>query len=724
MNMFRKTKPAADAAQTPAVPAASETLASKSTYDPNDKSAPVLEVKDLRVSFASEAGTVRAVRGMNFQLHRGETLGIIGESGSGKSVTSMSIMGLLDSNAKVEGSITYHGEELLTKTDAEMSKIRGKGIAMVFQDPLSALTPVFSIGEQMAEALTIHNPKMSAEDVRKRSIELLTLVGIPNAEERLKSYPHQFSGGMRQRVVIAMAIANDPDVIIADEPTTALDVTIQAQVLDVLKKAQQETGAALIFITHDLGVIAGIADEIIIMYAGRPVEKGSVDDIFYRPVMPYTMGLLGAVPRPDKSKSSRLVPIPGSPTNLVNLPKGCPFAPRCPMAEDKCRTAEPDLLPVVGRDGQVAACYRSGEIVAKNLTFRDVYQVGEGIKSKFDGVPREDRAVVLDVKDLKKTFPLTSGGFLRRKIGVVKAVDDVTLDVREGETVALVGESGSGKSTTLLEIMDLKKPESGSITLFGQKVGEKMSRQTKRDLHSHVQYVFQDPMSSLDPRLPVYDILAEPLKVLHKSKAEINTRIDELMKLVELNPDQVDRFPTQFSGGQRQRIAIARALAVNPQLILLDEPVSALDVSIQAGVINLLEDLQNKLGVAYLFVAHNLSVIRHISSRVAVMYLGRIVELGPTDEIFDHPLHPYTEALLSAMPAPDPQYERTHNRIVLQGELPSPTEKIEGCPFASRCPLRLTLSEEQRRMCDTQPPKLHQWSGEDRQVACHFAAMA
>ncbi|MBW3093691.1 ABC transporter ATP-binding protein [Bifidobacterium sp. 82T10] len=722
--MFRKTKPAADAAQTPAVPVASETLASKSTYDPNDKSAPVLEVKDLRVSFASEAGTVHAVRGMNFQLHRGETLGIIGESGSGKSVTSMSIMGLLDSNAKVEGSITYHGEELLTKSDAEMSKIRGKGIAMVFQDPLSALTPVFSIGEQMAEALTIHNPKMSAEDVRKRSIELLTLVGIPNAEERLKSYPHQFSGGMRQRVVIAMAIANDPDVIIADEPTTALDVTIQAQVLDVLKKAQQETGAALIFITHDLGVIAGIADEIIIMYAGRPVEKGSVDDIFYRPVMPYTMGLLGAVPRPDKSKSSRLVPIPGSPTNLVNLPKGCPFAPRCPMAEDKCRTAEPDLLPVVGRDGQVAACYRSGEIVSKNLTFRDVYQVGEGIKSKFDGVPREDRAVVLDVKDLKKTFPLTSGGFLRRKIGVVKAVDDVTLDVREGETVALVGESGSGKSTTLLEIMDLKKPESGSITLFGQKVGEKMSRQTKRDLHSHVQYVFQDPMSSLDPRLPVYDILAEPLKVLHKSKAEINTRIDELMKLVELNPDQVDRFPTQFSGGQRQRIAIARALAVNPQLILLDEPVSALDVSIQAGVINLLEDLQNKLGVAYLFVAHNLSVIRHISSRVAVMYLGRIVELGPTDDIFDHPLHPYTEALLSAMPAPDPQYERTHNRIVLQGELPSPTEKIEGCPFASRCPLRLTLSEEQRRMCDTQPPKLHQWSGEDRQVACHFAAMA
>ena len=723
MNMFRKTKPANQSAQN--TQSSRQTQSATSTYDPSDPNAPVLEVKDLRVSFASEAGTVRAVRGMNFQLHRGETLGIIGESGSGKSVTSMSIMGLLDSNAKVEGSITYHGEELLTKSDAEMSKIRGNGIAMVFQDPLSALTPVFSIGEQMAEALTIHNPQMNTEDVRKRSIELLTMVGIPNAEERLKSYPHEFSGGMRQRVVIAMAIANNPDVIIADEPTTALDVTIQAQVLDVLRKAQKETGAALIFITHDLGVIAGIADEIIIMYAGRPVEKGSVDDIFYRPVMPYTMGLLGAVPRPDKSKSNRLVPIPGSPVNLVSLPKGCPFAPRCPMAEDRCRTAEPDLLPVAGRDGQIAACYRAKEIVDRKLTFLDVYKVGQGVHSKFEGVPRDQRGVVLDVKDLKKTFPLTSGGFLRRKIGVVKAVDDVTLDVREGETVALVGESGSGKSTTLLEIMDLKKPEGGSITLFGQNVGEKMSRKVRAELHSHVQYVFQDPMSSLDPRLPVYDILAEPLKVLHKSKSEINTRIDELMKLVELNPDQVDRFPTQFSGGQRQRIAIARALAVNPQLVLLDEPVSALDVSIQAGVINLLEDLQNKLGVAYLFVAHNLSVIRHISSRVAVMYLGHIVELGPTDDIFDHPLHPYTEALLSAMPVPDPQYERTHNRIVLQGELPSPTEKIEGCPFASRCPLRLTLSDEQRRMCDTQPPKLHEWAGvDDRQVACHFVATA
>ena len=711
MNLFRKTRHTAE----------TETMHARRVAAAQGDV--VLSVRDLHVDFASEAGTVRAVRGMNFDLRRGETLGIVGESGSGKSVTSLAVMGLLDSNAKVTGSITFRGEELLTKSDVEMSKIRGDGIAMVFQDPLSALTPVYSIGDQMKEALVIHNPDMTAEQIEKRSIELLELVGIPNAKDRLKSYPHQFSGGMRQRVVIAMAIANNPDVIIADEPTTALDVTIQAQVLDVLKRAQRETGAALIFITHDLGVIAGTADQIIVMYAGRPVEKAPVDDIFARPVMPYTMGLLGAVPRPDRDKTERLVPIPGSPVNLAALPKGCPFAERCPLAINICRVSEPELKPVPGRDGQSVACHRMTDILERGLTFRDVYEVGESVESKFAGVPRDQRAVVLDVQNLKKTFPLTSGGFLRRKIGEVHAVDDVTLEVREGETVALVGESGSGKSTTLLQIMNLRQPESGSIELFGHPIVKGMPRAERRELHRNVQYIFQDPMSSLDPRLPVYDILAEPLKVLGWDKKRINDRIGELMQLVELNPDQVDRFPTQFSGGQRQRIAIARALAVNPKLVLLDEPVSALDVSIQAGVINLLEDLQNKLGVAYLFVAHNLSVVRHISSRIAVMYLGRIVESGTTRDVFVHPLHPYTQALMSAVPVPDPVVERQRHRVVLQGELPSPTERIVGCPFASRCPLRPTLSAEQQKLCDTQPPLLTvQQPGHD--VACHFAKVS
>ena len=517
-------------------------------------SEPVISVRDLTVSFASEAGTVRAVRGMNFDLYPGKTLGIVGESGSGKSVTSMAIMGLLDKNASVKGSITYHGEELLSKSDLEMSEIRGKGIAMVFQDPLSALTPVFSIGDQIKEALVTHNPKMTEQQIHDRSIELMNLVGIPDPEGRLKSFPHEFSGGMRQRVMIAMAIANDPDVIIADEPTTALDVTIQAQVLEVLRKAQRETGAAVIFITHDLGVIAGVADDIVVMYAGRPVEKADVDSIFDHPAMPYTMGLLGAVPRSDREHK----------------------------------------------------------------------------------IPREKR----------------------------------------------------------------------------------------RELRSAVQYVFQDPMSSLDPRLPIYDILAEPMKVQHYSKEQIRERIGELMRLVELNPDQVDRFPTQFSGGQRQRIAIARALSVNPQLVLLDEPVSALDVSIQAGVINLLEDLQNKLGVAYLFVAHNLSVVRHISSRVAVMYLGCIVESGDTEDVFEHPLHPYTQTLISAVPVPDPKAERTRQRIVLEGEVPSPTETFEGCPFMGRCPLMPKLSAEQQARCRGERPALRPYDTSrpsGHQVACHFA---
>ncbi|MFU0538664.1 ABC transporter ATP-binding protein [Gardnerella vaginalis] len=606
----------------------------------NQNNEPLLSVRNLQVSFASEAGTVHAVRNMNFDLYRGKTIGIVGESGSGKSVTSLAVMGLLDKNASVKGSVVYKGEELLTKSDAEMSKIRGKNIAMVFQDPLSALTPVFSIGDQLKEALVIHNPNMTEEQIRDRSIELLNLVGITKPAERLKSFPHEFSGGMRQRVMIAMAIANNPDIIIADEPTTALDVTIQAQVLDVLKKAQRETGAAMIFITHDLGVIAGVADEVIVMYAGHLVEHNSVEEIFANPTQPYTIGLLGAVPRVDQKRTRRLTPISKPTMDML-------------MEEEKSG----DTSNMMGLE-------------AESETVRALLhaETEKTIKPMFEGIPREDRKVVLDVKGLVKTFPITGGGFLRRKVGEVRAVDGIDLEIREGETVALVGESGSGKSTTLMEIMSLKKPEAGSITVFGTELNDKLTNEQRRELRSKIQYVFQDPMSSLDPRMLVYDILAEPLHVQKKSKEEIRQRIAELMQLVELNPDQVDRFPTQFSGGQRQRIAIARALAVNPKLLLLDEPVSALDVSIQAGIINLLEDLQDKLGVAYLFVAHNMAVVRHISSRIAVMYHGRIVESGETDEVFDNPKHPYTKALISAVPIPDPAIEKNRKRIILNEE--------------------------------------------------------
>ena len=684
------------------------------------KGDPIMQVRDLHVSFATEAGVCRAVRGVNFDLWRGRTLGIVGESGSGKSVTALSLIGLLDDNAKVTGSIIMNGEELIGKTDEEMSEIRGERIAMVFQDPLSALTPMFTIGDQIAEGLITHHPDMSKQQIHDRCVELLDLVGIPQPEERLSSFPHQFSGGMRQRVMIAIAIANNPDVIIADEPTTALDVTIQAQILDVLAKAQKETGAAVVLITHDLGVVAGAADDILVMYAGRPVERASIDDIFQHPSMPYTMGLLGAVPKPHIAASQRLVPIQGNPPSLVDIPKGCPFSPRCPLATPECSLSEPNLEVVDANSGHLASCRRLQEIIDKNMKYTDVFPVPDLLPADWADVPRDQRPVTLEVDHLVKHFPLTGGGMFRRTIGQVAAVDDVTFKIRQGETLALVGESGSGKSTTLMEIMNLMKPEDGRIVVLGHDLAELKKKAERKALRKDLQIIFQDPMSSLDPRMPIYDVLAEPLKVHKWSKEKINRRIGELMELVGLNPDYVDRFPAQFSGGQRQRISIARALATDPKVLLLDEPIASLDVSIQAGIINLLEDLQAKLKISYLFVAHDLAVIRHISDRVAVMYLGQVVELGETEDVFTHPRHPYTQALLSAIPVPDPVVERPRQRIILKGDLPSPSEKHPGCRFASRCPVKLRLTPEQQKMCETKRPVLTSDDQIATEFACHF----
>ena len=684
------------------------------------KGDPIMQVRDLHVSFATEAGVCRAVRGVNFDLWRGRTLGIVGESGSGKSVTALSLIGLLDDNAKVTGSIIMNGEELIGKTDEEMSEIRGERIAMVFQDPLSALTPMFTIGDQIAEGLITHHPDMSKQQIHDRCVELLELVGIPQPEERLGSFPHQFSGGMRQRVMIAIAIANNPDVIIADEPTTALDVTIQAQILDVLAKAQKETGAAVVLITHDLGVVAGAADDILVMYVGRPVERASIDDVFQHPSMPYTMGLLGAVPKPHIAASQRLVPIQGNPPSLVDIPKGCPFSPRCPLATPECSLSEPNLEVVDANSGHLASCRRLQEIIDKNMKYTDVFPVPDLLPADWADVPRDQRPVTLEVDHLVKHFPLTGGGMFRRTIGQVAAVDDVTFKIRQGETLALVGESGSGKSTTLMEIMNLMKPEDGRIVVLGHDLAELKKKAERKALRKDLQIIFQDPMSSLDPRMPIYDVLAEPLKVHKWSKEKINRRIGELMELVGLNPDYVDRFPAQFSGGQRQRISIARALATDPKVLLLDEPIASLDVSIQAGIINLLEDLQAKLKISYLFVAHDLAVIRHISDRVAVMYLGQVVELGETEDVFTHPRHPYTQALLSAIPVPDPVVERTRQRIILKGDLPSPSEKHPGCRFASRCPVKLRLTPEQQKMCETKRPVLTSDDQIATEFACHF----
>jgi peptide/nickel transport system ATP-binding protein len=677
----------------------------------------VLTVRDLHVTFPSEAGPVKAVRGLSFDLAPGESMAIVGESGSGKSVTSLAIMGLHPATAKITGSIKLHGEELLSRNDESMSRLRGESIAMIFQDPLSALTPVYSIGDQIVEAIQVHHD-VSKDAAMKRAVELLDLVGIPNPDVRVRSFPHEFSGGMRQRAMIAMSIANDPDVIIADEPTTALDVTIQAQVLEVLKKAQRETHAAMIMITHDLGVVAGIADRVTVMYAGRPVEQGSVDDIFYRPRMPYTIGLLGAVPRLDDTEKRALATLEGNPPSVVNLPPGCPFVPRCPMHTDSCTLQEPPLAPT-DHPAHYAACIYSSKVAAENLGYADIFPVPEIPSSSLERTPRGQRETVLQLDGMKRHYPLMKGAVIRRRVGTVYAVDGIDLEIKEGETLGLVGESGCGKTSTLLEVLNLKPPTAGNVAVLGRSVGELRGgerKQMRRDL----QVVFQDPMASLDPRMPVFDLIAEPMGVFNVPKPEIDRRVKELLGLVGLEPSHANRYPQQFSGGQRQRIGIARALALQPKLIVLDEPVSALDVSIQAGVINLLDELKAKLSLSYLFVAHDLAVIRHIADRVAVMYLGKIVEIGEVNDVYDHPTHPYTQALLSAIPIADPNKERSRERIILVGDLPSPANPPSGCKFRTRCQKFPTLTQEQQKKCIDVVPPLYDIGRPDHTSACHY----
>jgi len=690
----------------------------------SDPAAPLLSVSNLSVAFPADAGTVNAVRSLSYDVHAGELLGIVGESGSGKSVSSLAIMSLLPEHAQVSGSVRFQGRELLGQTDKDLSAIRGKGIAMVFQDPLSALTPVYTVGDQIAEAIRVHNDVGRAA-AAERAVELLDLVGIPNARQRATAFPHEFSGGMRQRVMIAMAIANDPALIIADEPTTALDVTIQAQILDVLQKARAVTGAAIVLITHDLGVIAGVADRVAVMYAGTIVETGIVDDVFYRPRMPYTLGLLGSIPRVDVGERQPLTPIEGTPPSLVNLPPGCPFAPRCPMRHEPCYEREPALLPLMNSgEGHLSACHFREMLESPDLSSADVFPVPPVAVAALAQVPREQRDVVLDVRELVKSYPVMKGAVLRRKVGEVRAVDGITFDVRAGETLGLVGESGCGKTTTIIEILNLKRPASGAIQVLGKDTaqlspGERLA--VRRDL----QVVFQDPMASLDPRLPIGDILAEPLRAHGVAPADVSRRVRELLELVGLQSEHINRFPQAFSGGQRQRIGIARALALEPKVLVLDEPVSALDVSVRAGVINLLEKLRAEMGLSYLFVAHDLAVVRHIADRVAVMYLGRIVEIGGVHEVFERPAHPYTQALLSAIPLPDPRKERQRKRIVLHGDLPSPANPPSGCRFRTRCQkFANELTDEDRRRCIDSPPPLAPRTGSsDHLDACHYAAV-
>ncbi|MDM4138995.1 MULTISPECIES: ABC transporter ATP-binding protein [Mycobacterium] len=604
----------------------------------------LLEVTDLAVTFGTGGAPVTAVRGISYRIEAGEVVAMVGESGSGKSVSAMAAIGLLPEYAHVRGSVRLHGTELLGLGDDAMSRFRGKTVGMVFQDPMSALTPVYTVGDQIAEAIEIHQPRLGKEAARRRAVELLELVGIAQPERRARAFPHELSGGERQRVVIAIAIANDPDLLICDEPTTALDVTVQAQILEVLKTARDITGAGVLIITHDLGVVAEFADRALVMYAGRVVESADVTTLYRGRRMPYTVGLLGSVPRLDAAQGTRLVPIPGAPPSLAGLDPGCPFAPRCPLAIDECRLEEPQLVPV-GPDHR-AACIRTELVAGRSAA--DIY----GVRTEAHQAQSGDTSVVVAVRDLTKTYRLTKGVW-RRSAGEVRAVDGVSFELRQGRTLGIVGESGSGKSTTLHEILELTGPQSGSIEVLGTDVTT-LSAARRRSLRRDIQVVFQDPVASLDPRLPVFELLAEPLRANGFDKSRTNARVAELLDIVGLRRADAVRYPAEFSGGQKQRIGIARALALQPKILALDEPVSALDVSIQAGIINLLLDLQERFGLSYLFVSHDLSVVKHLAHDVVVMYAGAIVEQGDSRQVFADPQHEYTRRLLSAVPQPDP----------------------------------------------------------------------
>ena len=640
------------------------------------------EIKNIETSFRTDGKMFKAVEDVSVYLNPGEIIGIVGESGSGKSVTMMSALQLIQEPGKVTGGEVYldgSDKNMLSygPNSAEVRKMRGGRVSMIFQEPMTSLNPVLTVGFQIQENI-IEHLHLSKEEAKKRAIEMMKMVNIPDAEERFTYYPQQFSGGMRQRIMIAMAMSSEPSVLVADEATTALDVTTQAQILEMIRDIAKKTNTAVVIVTHNLGIVARFAERIYVMYAGGIVETTDAERLFENPEHPYTRALLRAIPRLDDDRDRILIPIDGLPPNPALRPEYCPFYDRCEYHMDKCKSQKKPVLKELEKDHFCACHLTEAEKALKKAE----------IEAK--PVKKAERAVIgdeicLDVKDVKKYFPIYKG-MMRKHIGDVKAIEDISFRVRKGETLGIVGESGCGKTTLARCIMRVYQPDSGEINFNGVDIA-KFNDKQMYPYRKQMAMIFQDPFSSLDPRQTAESIVGESLLIhkLVKTREEYEKKVDELLRMVDLDPSMKNRVPHEFSGGQRQRIGIARALSSNPDLIICDEPISALDVSIQAQIINLLEELQAKLGLTYLFIAHDLAVVKHISDRILVMYLGRIVEIAECEELYSNTLHLYTRVLLGAVPVADPKVEKTRERVEIRGEVPSLTNRPAGCPFSDRC---------------------------------------
>jgi oligopeptide/dipeptide ABC transporter ATP-binding protein len=676
---------------------------------------PVLHISDLSTHIQLTKSVIHAVGNVDLTIEPGEALGLVGESGCGKSMTGLSIMGLLPpGGAIVSGSIKLDGRELVGLSDAELRTIRGNDVAMIFQDPLTSLDPTKTIGYQVAEPVRLHKGASKAA-ARARATEVLGLVGLPRPAERLGDYPHQLSGGLRQRVMIAMALSCEPKLLIADEPTTALDVTIQAQILALLHDLKDRLGMAMLLITHDMGVIAGHADRVQVMYAGRMVEAAETGNLFRHMRHPYTRALLASIPQLNSSSTQRLFSISGLPPDLARPPVGCRFAPRCSRASDKCRSQEP---PLAGENEEHRfACWHpvdgpAGAQAADGRAADGHPAVAGPAGRRLENGQAPPGTPLLEVRDLVKEFPVTAGAILQRRVASVHAVSNVSFTVSAGETFGLVGESGCGKTTIGRVVVALERPDSGAVLLGGQDVsalsGGELRRQ-RRDL----QLMFQDPYSSLDPRMRVGSIIREPLTIQRVgSRRDQEQRVFELLDEVGLPRHAVERYPHEFSGGQRQRIGLARALTLSPKVIVADEPVSALDVSIRAQVLNLMKRLQADHGLTYIVISHDLAVVKYMADRIGVMYLGKLVEMGSADDIYQRAAHPYTAGLIAAIPVPDPEVARARNEAGITGELPSPISPPSGCRFRTRCPFAQDLcAEEEPQLRSFRPGHI---------AACHF----